>query len=397
MGMVFGFTLLDVALVLWLIGQVVYGFRVGFVVSLGGIVGFVAGALAAFFAVPFVSSLAGDSNWRIAIVVAAVLVLVALGHGVGIRLGALIARRLNFRPIRAIDRALGGAVSLVVGALMLSLLAFSVSNLGIPFLSAQISQSRVINTIDDLTPTQLKAAVAQLRSTVLNEGIPQLFTQLGPATPSAPPNTSTNTPALNAAAHSVLKITGTAFQCGQNQTGSGFVVAPGRVVTNAHVVAGVSQPVVEVPGGGALQGRVVDFDPQKDLAVIAVDGLQVRPLGIGNQLGAGAQAAFAGYPHGGPFQSKPATVQTVSQMMVPDIYGQNPVPEQIYQLAADVQPGNSGGPLLDTSGQVVGVVFAKSTTNVPVGYAFTLQELSPVVQQAEGLTQQVSSGKCTRK
>ncbi|HEV7167866.1 MAG TPA: MarP family serine protease [Micrococcaceae bacterium] len=395
--MVFGLTLLDVALVLWLIGQVVYGFRVGFVVSLGGIVGFVAGAIAAFFAVPFVSSLAGDSGWRIAVVVAAVLVLVALGHGVGIRLGALIARRLNFRPIRAIDRALGGAVSLAVGALMISLLAFSVSNLGIPFLSTQISQSRVISTIDDLTPTQVKSAVAQLRSTVLNEGIPQLFTQLGPATPTAPPNTNTNTPALNAAAHSVLKITGTAFQCGQNQTGSGFVVAPGRVVTNAHVVAGVSQPVVEVPGGGALQGRVVDFDPQKDLAVIAVDGLQVQPLGIGHQLGAGDPAAFAGYPHGGPFQSKPATVQTVSTMMVPDIYGQHAIPEEIYQLAADVQPGNSGGPLLDTSGQVVGVVFAKSTTNVPVGYAFTLAELSPVAQQAEGLTQQVSSGKCTRK
>jgi S1-C subfamily serine protease len=396
MGM-FGFTLLDVALVLWLIGQVVYGVRVGFVVSLGGIVGFVAGAIAAFFAVPFVSSLAGDSGWRIAVVVAAVLVLVALGHGLGIRLGALIARRLNFRPIRAIDRALGGGVSLMVGALMLSLLAFSVSNLGIPFISSQISQSRVINAIDDLTPTPVKSAVAQLRSTVLNEGIPQLFTQLGPVAPAAPPNANTDTPALNAAAQSVLKITGTAFQCGQNQTGSGFVVAPGRVVTNAHVVAGVSQPVVEVPGGGALQGRVVEFDPQKDLAVIAVDGLQVQPLGIGNQLQAGAQAAFAGYPHGGPFQSKPASVQSVSQMMVPDIYGQNPIPEEIYQLAADVQPGNSGGPLLNQSGQVVGVVFAKSTTNVPVGYAFTLAELSPVAQQAGGLSQQVSSGKCTRK
>ncbi len=396
MGM-FGFTLLDVALVLWLIGQVVYGVRVGFVVSLGGIVGFVAGAIAAFFAVPFVSSLAGDSGWRIAVVVAAVLVLVALGHGLGIRLGALIARRLNFRPIRAIDRALGGGVSLVVGALMLSLLAFSVSNLGIPFISSQISQSRVIRAIDDLTPTPVKSAVAQLRSTVLNEGIPQLFTQLGPVTPAPPPNANTDTPALNAAAQSVLKITGTAFQCGQNQTGSGFVVAPGRVVTNAHVVAGVSQPVVEVPGGGALQGRVVEFDPQKDLAVIAVDGLQVRPLGIGNQLEAGAQGAFAGYPHGGPFQSKPASVQSVAQMMVPDIYGQNPVPEEIYQLAADVQPGNSGGPLLNQSGQVVGVVFAKSTTNVPVGYAFTLAELSPVAQQAEGLSQQVSSGTCTRK
>lgn len=393
----FGFTLLDVALVLWLIGQVVYGLRVGFVVSLGGIVGFVAGAIAAFFAVPFVSSLVGESGWRTAAVVAAILLLVAMGHGLGVRLGAMIAKRLPFRPVRAVDRLLGGAVSLAVGALMVSLLAFSVSNLGIPFISAQIGQSRVISAIDNLTPTPVKSAVAQLRSTVVNEGIPQLFTQLGPVTPTAPPTASTDTPALTTAGQSVLKITGTAFQCGQNQTGSGFVVAPGRVVTNAHVVAGVSQPVVEVPGGGALQGRVVEFDPQKDLAVIAVDGLQVRSLDIGNQLRAGAPAAFAGYPHGGPFQSKPATVQSVSRMMVPDIYGQNPIPEEIYELAADVQPGNSGGPLLNESGQVVGVVFAKSTTNVPVGYAFTLSELAPVAHEAESLSQQVSSGTCTRK
>ncbi|MDJ0355180.1 MarP family serine protease [Paenarthrobacter sp. PH39-S1] len=393
----FGFTVLDLVLLLWLIGQLIYGLRVGLVVSLGGILGFVAGAAAAFFAVPFVSSLAGDSGWRTVAVIAAVLVLVVLGHTLGIRLGTLIGRRVKFHPVRAVDRLLGGALNLGVGALMISVLAFSVSNLGIPFVSTQLGQSKVIGTIDSLTPTPVKSSVAQLRSIVLNEGIPQLFDQLGPVTPMNPPNTSTDTPALNSAAQSILKITGTAFQCGQNQTGSGFVVSPGRVVTNAHVVAGVSRPVVELPGGGSLPGRVVSFDPQQDLAVIAVDGLQTATLPLGSQLQAGDGAAFAGYPHGGPFTSEPATVQTVSNVLVPDIYGQNPAAEEVYQLAADVQPGNSGGPLLNNSGQVVGVVFARATAAAQVGYAFTLTELAPVVHAAPGLDQQVSAGQCTKK
>ncbi|MBG0738174.1 MarP family serine protease [Paeniglutamicibacter antarcticus] len=393
----FGFTWLDLALLIWLVAQAVYGLRVGLLVSLAGILGFVAGAVAAFFAVPFVSSLAADSGWRTALVILAVLVLVGLGHTLGLRIGMLIGRRVKFRPVRSMDRLLGGVLNLAVGALMISVLAFSVSNLGIPFVSTQLGQSRVIGTIDSLTPTPVRSSVAQLRSIVLNEGIPRLFDQLGPVTPMDPPNTSTDTPALNTAAQSVLKITGTAFQCGQNQTGSGFVVAPGRVVTNAHVVAGVARPVVELPSGGSLPGRVVSFDPQQDLAVLAVDGLQARALQLGQQLHAGQPAAFAGYPHGGPFQSKPATVQRVSTVLVPDIYGQNPSSEEVYQLSADVQPGNSGGPLLDEAGQVVGAVFARSTDTTQIGYAFTLTELAPVAQAAPELNQQVPSGQCTTK
>ncbi|MCY0904036.1 MarP family serine protease [Arthrobacter sp. H14-L1] len=393
----FGFTWLDLALLIWLVAQAVYGLRVGLLVSLAGILGFVAGAVAAFFAVPFVSSLAADSGWRTALVILAVLVLVGLGHTLGLRIGMLIGRRVKFRPVRSMDRLLGGVLNLAVGALMISVLAFSVSNLGIPLVSAQLGQSKVIGTIDSLTPTPVKSSVAQLRSIVLNEGIPRLFDQLGPVTPMDPPSTSTDTPALNTAAQSVLKITGTAFQCGQNQTGSGFVVAPGRVVTNAHVVAGVARPVVELPSGGSLPGRVVSFDPQQDLAVIAVDGLQARALPLGQQLHAGQPAAFAGYPHGGPFQTKPATVQRVSTVLVPDIYGQNPSSEEVYQLSADVQPGNSGGPLLDEAGQVVGAVFAKSTDTTQIGYAFTLTELAPVAQAAPRLDQSVPSGLCTKK
>lgn len=393
----FGLTILDFALILMLLSYLIYGLRNGFMVTLGGIAGFVVGAIAAFIAVPLVSGWVTDSGWRLTATVGAAVVLIALGHGLGTMIGRKIRHAVRIKPLHAVDRLIGGVVSVVVAALVMSMLAFSISSLGVPFVSQQLAGSRVIRYIDNITPTPVKSTMAQLRSTVIGDGIPKLIEGIGPVTPVPVPDASTDTPALNQAAESVLKIAGTAFECGQNQTGSGFVVAPGRVVTNAHVVAGVSQPVVEVPDGGALPGRVVYFDPQRDIAVLAVDGLQSSPLPMSADLPDGSPAAFAGYPHGGPFQSKPATVQGISTIIVPDIYGANPSPEQVYKLAGDVQPGNSGGPLLTMQGEVAGLIFAKTTTDAALGFALTMADLEPVAAQASGLSNPVTPGQCTRK
>ncbi|WP_458108656.1 MarP family serine protease [Arthrobacter sp. R3-55] len=393
----FGLTILDLALILMLLSYLIYGLRNGFMVTLGGIAGFVVGAVAAFIAVPLVSGWVTDSGWRLTATVGAAVVLIALGHGLGTMIGRRIRHAVRIKPLHAADRLIGGVVSVVVAALVMSMLAFSISSLGVPFVSQQLAGSRVIRYIDNITPTPVKSTMAQLRSTVIGDGIPKLIEGIGPVTPVPVPNASTDTPALNQAAESVLKIAGTAFECGQNQTGSGFVVSPGRVVTNAHVVAGVSQPVVEVPDGGALPGRVVYFDPQRDIAVLAVDGLQSSPLPMSADLPEGSPAAFAGYPHGGPFQSKPATVQGISTIIVPDIYGSNPSPELVYKLAGDVQPGNSGGPLLTMQGEVAGLIFAKTTTDAALGFALTMADLEPVAAQASGLSNPVSPGQCTRK
>jgi len=394
---VVGLTVLDIVLILALLSYLLYGLRNGFLVTVGGLAGFAAGAIAAFFAVPLVSGFVEDSGWRLTAIIAAAVVLMALGHGLGTMVGRQLRGVVRIRPLRAVDRLVGGALNLVVAALVMSMLAFSVSSLGVPVVSQQLAESKVIRFIDGLTPTPVKATMAQLRSTVIGNGIPTLIEGLDQGQAVQVPNTSTNTPALNKAAQSVLRIAGTAYECGQNQTGSGFVVSDDRVVTNAHVVAGVSQPVVEMPDGGAMPGRVVYFDTKRDLAVLAVDNLPSQPLPLSRDLPGGSQAAFAGYPHGGPFQSKPATVQDIATVLVPDIYGNNPSPEDIYRLAGDVQPGNSGGPLLTTDGQVAGVVFAKATSDAEVGFAITMNDLEPVAEQAPGLSSPVSSGQCIQK
>ncbi|MEV8039596.1 MarP family serine protease [Arthrobacter sp. NPDC080082] len=392
----FGLTILDLALILTLLSYLIYGLRNGFLVTLGGIAGFAGGAVAAFFAVPIVSDLVGDPGWRLTAIIAATVALMMLGHGLGTMIGRRIRSVVKPSPLRFVDRVVGGGVNVAVSALVMSMLAFSVSALGVPLVSQQLADSKVIGFIDGVTPTPVKASLAQLRSAVIGDGIPTLFEGIG-GQPVPVPDASTDTPALNRASASVLKIAGTAYQCGQNQTGTGFVVSAGRVVTNAHVVAGVPEPVVEVPGGGALPGRVVYFDSQHDLAVLAVDGLRSAPLQLSSNLPAGSPAAFAGYPHGGPFQSKPAAIRDIATVLVPDIYGNNAAPEDVYRLAGDVQPGNSGGPLLTTDGQVAGVVFAKSTSENSLGFAITMNDLGPVAAKASGLGDPVSPGQCIKK
>ena len=166
-------------------------------------------------------------------------------------------------------------------------------------------------------------------------------------------------------------------------------------MTNAHVVAGVDRPVVELPGQRARVGRVVYFDPVMDLAVIAVDHLGVAPLPIAPTLAANSLAVVQGYPYGGPLTTGAARVLAVDTARVPDINGQGDAEREIYALAAVVRPGNSGGPLLSTDGHAVGIVFARAESSPDLGYAMTTAELLPVVAKAPGLGATVPSGTCT--
>jgi len=285
----------------------------------------------------------------------------------------------------------------VVAALVTSTVASGVGALGVPFLSRPIAESGVLRTIDTLTPAPVKGTMAQLRSLLIDDGIPRISEALGgPSTPPPVPDVDTAGPGLETASRSVVRIAGNAFACGQSQTGTGFVVAPGRVLTNAHVVSGVDEPVVETLQDGTASGRVVYFDPTDDIAVIAVDGLATPPIPFTATLPPGSDAVVDGYPFGGPFTSRGAEVLTVQTFDVADIYGESESPRSVYTLAADVQQGNSGGPLLSPTGEIAGLVFAKSATTANVGYAMTMEEISPVLAQAPALTDGVSSGACVR-
>ena len=390
----FGSIVLDLGLLALLVAYAIYGFRQGFVLSIGGILGAIVGAVLAFFAIPIVTGWVGSNQWRVPIVLIVVAGLVIAGLLLGTAAGRALRRGVPKGPLRIVDRVLGGVVALLTTAAVISMMAYSIGALGVPILSGALSSSRVVTAIDALTPGPIRTLEAQVRSTVTQQGIPRLLDSIGAGAPLPIPS-STASSAQDAAGHSVVKVVGNAFTCGQNQSGSGFVVSTNRVITNAHVVAGVTQPVIQAPDGGSWTGRVVYFDTVNDLAVIAVNGMPTPALTVGSTLAQGASAVFVGYPLGGPFSSKNAAVQGVSTVRVPDIYGQHPSPREVYTLAADIEQGNSGGPVIDSAGHVAGVVFAKSSTTADVGFALTVSELAPVASQAAGLSASVPSGHCT--
>lgn len=389
-----GSVVLDVILIVLLVASLGAGYRSGLIGSISGVLGLVAGAVAAYFIVPLVPTWVPAAEWRTPASIAAALLLVVAGLTIGESIGHALRRRTP-RKLRGIDRLFGAVVGVAAAAAVMSMVAFSVSALGIPLLTSAIASSGVVRTIDSVTPVPVKSFLAELRSTVVDDGLPVIADAFGGQAPTLP-EVQLDNAALDTAAASVLRITGNAVACGQSQSGSGFVIAPERVMTNAHVVAGVTEAVVEVPGGGALTGEIVYFDPVDDLAVIAVPGLDTAPLTLQGDLAVDSEAVSLGYPFGGPFDSDPARVMSVDSVLVADIYGQNPTPRAVYTLAADVQQGESGGPLVAGDGRVAGVIFAKAANTANVGYALAMSEVTPVVDQAAGLASAVDSGTCVQ-
>jgi S1-C subfamily serine protease len=173
------------------------------------------------------------------------------------------------------------------------------------------------------------------------------------------------------------------------------VAAPGLVVTNAHVVAGIAAPLVQI-GRTVKATEVVLFDPSFDLAVLRVSGLSAPPLQLDPApVGRGTQAAVLGFPGGGPFTVDAAGVMAAFEAQGRDIYGHGLTVRNVYELNALVRPGNSGGPLVLPDGRVIGVVFSRSTVDPSIGYALTSPDVLPRVLRAEGVVRAVSTGACT--
>lgn len=386
----------DVVIVAILAVALIAGLQRGLLASLGTILGLVLGGFAAFWLMPLVAAWVPTQVWRGAAVLAVGVGLLVLGAAVGSLIGAALRKGVDRTPLKGFERFLGGIASVIVAALAIVLVAPTIAIAGAPAVSTAIASSRVLQGIDALTPAPVDATIAQLRSALMGDGLPQLGELLGPdGGVTASPAIALDDPELQKAAASVARISGIAYACGTGMTGSGFVVAPDRLLTNAHVVAGVETPIVELPGKAAREGRIVYFDPVDDLAVIAVDDLGAAPLPLVPVLATGAAAAVEGYPNGGPFTSVPATVLSVGTVPVPDVYDDSAAPREIYSLRATVRPGNSGGPLLTGDGAVAGLVFARGIDDPSRGFAITTTELSPVVAEAPGLTSAVASGHCT--
>src|SRR6478736_8367573 len=237
----------DVIVVL-LIAACVAGVQRGFFASIGTLAGLAAGAFAAFWLTPLVSAWVPSPVWRGPAVLLTALGLVFAGAAVGAATGSALRSGADRLKLRGIERFLGGIASVVAAILALALVAPAIAVAGIPVISSAVASSVVLRGIEAATPAPVAAALAELRGAVLDDGLPGLGTLLGPGAVDPAPPVALDDPALQTASASVARVSGNAYACGRGSSGTGFVIASDRVVTNAHVVAGVETPVVELPG-----------------------------------------------------------------------------------------------------------------------------------------------------
>jgi len=397
-----GATVVDLILAVVLVAYAASGYRRGFFVGLGSLAGFVGGGALAMWGLPRVlerwSTYGPQDLRRVVVLLAGVLAAAAVGQAVGSTLGGRVRRRVTAAPARALDSALGAVTSVLAVCALVWLLAAAVRGGPSPGLSRAVGQSRVVSALDQVVPPAGSRLFAGFRDLLDAEGFPRVFEGFGPERirPVEPPDARVrSTAGIRAAARGVVKVTGTAVSCSRSQEGSGWVLRRGTVVTNAHVVAGVPRPRVRVGGvGRSYAGRVVVFDPERDLAVLDVPELPAPALPVAGDLSRGDAAVVAGFPLDGPYRLDAARVREVLRARGEDIYGRQPSVREVYSLYARVRPGNSGGPLLSPAGEVVGVVFAKSLDADDTGYALTMDEAEPVLDAGRTADRPVDVGSC---
>lgn len=390
--------IIDWVIVLLLVVVAYTGWTRGFVVGLLSFVGFVGGAIGGLLLVPIVLSGLSPGLGVAVLAVLLVLAVASIGQGLLAWLGSWVRSQVTSEPARNIDAA-GGAIFGVVGLLLAAwAVGLAVSTSAIPHASAAVRESRILRTVDDVVPVSPDRLRSAFQSVVASGGFPEVVAPWVPEPileVDPPTGTLGRTEAIRAAAGSVVKIVGRAQECNRVIEGSGFVVSPDRVMTNAHVVAGVSSPRVAAPDGSPITAEVVYFDPQTDVAVLAVPEIDRPVLELDDTVEATDDAAVVGYPNNGPLAVEPVRVRGIHALVGRDIYGETQVTREVVSLRGRVQPGNSGGPLVSEDGAVYGVIFAASLTDPNTGYALALSEVTEAMEEAAEAQEPVSTGRCT--
>ncbi len=392
-------SLLDVVLVVACLLFAVSGYRQGFVVGVLSFVGFLGGGVLGARLAPSVAGSAFFSQFpRTVVGLGVVFLLASVGQLLATIIGGALRKRLTWHPARQVD-ALAGAVISVVSLLLVSwLVGRAVASSPYPGLAAQVKRSAVLTTVDGLVPMSGQRFFTSFRDLVDEGGFPEVFDGLRApdVTDVEPPDPRlAGSAVVKQVEPSVLKITGVAEDCRKSVEGSGFVYARERVMTNAHVVAGVKEPKVSV-GKQELDATVVLFDPSTDVAVLAVPGLTRPALPfLDAPAASGADAVVVGYPEDGPFDARAARVRSTIPARGQDIYGRRQVEREIYALRALVRQGNSGGPLVDPRGRVLGVIFAAAADDPNIGYALTVAEVADEAREGAAATRRVSTQDCS--
>jgi S1-C subfamily serine protease len=386
---------LDWLLVVLVLAYALSGYWQGFVTGAFATVGLLAGGLFGIWVAPIALGDADPSVWVSLGALFIVILSATLGQALLQYAGARIRERITWQPARALD-AVGGALLSAMAVLLVAwALGVAVSGSRIGPVTPLVRSSAILAEVDRVLPGQAYQALQQFNDVVgtgffpryLEPFAPERIVEVGPAD-----RRILRDPDVEDAEASVLKVRGT-NDCGRGVEGTGFLISSDRLMTNAHVVAGVDDPEVIMDDEG-VDADVVYYNSDLDVAVLRVDAGGRPHLRFERDAERNESTAVLGYPEDGPYDVRAARIRAEQRLRSPDIYGRGSVIREVYSLRGLIRPGNSGGPLVNSAGDVVGVIFAASVTDSDTGYALTAQQVGEAAVRGRQSDTEVGTGDC---
>lgn len=393
-----GSMILDIILILVVLIAMGMGWRQGGIASVLSILGLVAGGVVGFAIAPWTMDFVDSEAGKVYAGLATVLFLLIVGRVVGGIAGQSVRNAIRASSIlEKTDSAVGSVLQAIITLLVAWVLLLPIASMVDGEVSSSIRNSRVLAFVDSVAPSKLTEIPAQLMRELDANGMRPPVTAFDTPTERDPapadPNL-VNPEMVDNARQSIVRVMGEAPQCNRMMQGSGFVVGPDLVMTNAHVVAGVE--TVRLEGiNGTFDSQVVYFDPEEDVAILRTWDLPLPELQWAPEpLNVGDNAVVIGFPESGPYTPTPARVDDRLNIRGPDIYSSGRITREAYVLRSDVRQGNSGGPLMTNDGQVAGLVFGAGVGVEETGYALTAQEALEHLDLARDMDATVSTGNC---
>ena len=386
---------LDWLLIILVLAYALSGYWQGFITGAFATAGLLLGGLFGVWLAPVAL---GDAAPSLMVSLGALFIVIlaaSLGQAALQLAGARIRERITWQPARALDAAGGAALSALAVLLVAWALGVAISGSRIGSVTPLVRDSTVLSKVNNALPASAGSVLEAFNDVVGTSFFPRYLEPFAPERiieVKPGDKRMLNDPDVVRAGPGVLKIRGS-NDCGRGIEGTGFVYAPDRLMTNAHVVAGVDDPEVEIDGSSE-PAEVVYYNPDLDVAVLEVDTGGIDPLPFDARAKADLAVAILGYPQDGPYDVQVGRIRSEQRLRSPDIYGQGTVIREVYSIRGLVRPGNSGGPIVDSGGDVVGVVFAASVTDDDTGYALTANQVADSAAAGRSSSQEVSTGDC---
>lgn len=392
--------LVDAIVAAIVFGALFAGWRQGALSSILSTIGVIAGLIGGAALAPVIMSYTQSTALRLLLALATVVLLVSLGNMIGGVAGAHVRDQMRTKSSQRIDSFFGSLFQVVTTLIVVWLIAIPLASAASPSLANELRDSRILRAVDSTAPKSMHALPAQITAMLSESGLPPLlspFQESKSAEVAAPKVAVAHPEVVDRIRPSVVHVLGQASQCRHMLSGSGFVVGEDYVYTNAHVVAGTESVKLDTVMG-VKPATVVFYDPAIDIAVLHAPGLGLPPLEWADgPVEQGTDTVVMGFPGSGPFTATTARVRDRITINGPDIYAQNRHDREAYTVRGEIRQGNSGGPMTNEQGELVGMVFGAAVDNSDTGYALTAQQIQKTIGEYGSDVEAVATGECVAK